>query len=298
MILNKKTISDIKELIESQRKSIALITALSVAGAGVTVAESIKGQDTKDYGNQFQYEVLKEPVKEYVETVDNVLVFAMNITTENPSKENITIDIASVGDTNNDNKVIDIDNMTAEEKDEFMRKLMAKEVLTDAENDFVVRYIETLGERSIRKLGDDVYYNYLLRRSGPLTREENDFVTYYINEMSKKTQEDAMKDVPREGGFDSPEGGSDREVYVDQKSPVNLDEEAQRINEEAQQSYDQETEDIYREGWDPRTESPESPASIKENKASEQAGQELLDQIKNGEPLNLDEPVPVKTKSL
>ena len=122
MILNKKTISDIKELIESQRKSIALITALSVAGAGVTVAESIKGQDTKDYGNQFQYEVLKEPVKEYVETVDNVLVFAMNITTENPSKENITIDVASVGDTNNDNQVIDIDNMTAEEKDEFLRQ--------------------------------------------------------------------------------------------------------------------------------------------------------------------------------
>lgn len=296
MILSEETKRKIKELIKSQKRSITLILAMSLAGAGATTVDSIKDPDSNNHTDNIQYEVLDDNVKEYFETTNNVLLFAESICNDNPSET--TVDAKSVSDTNTDNQVIDIDNMTAEEKDEFMRKLMAKEELTDAENDFVVRYIETLGERSIRKLGDDIYYNYLLRRSGPLTREENDFVTYYINEMSKKTQEDAMKDVPREGGFDSPEGGSDKEVYDDQKSPVNLDEEAQRINEEAQQSYDQETEDIYREGWDPRTESPESPESIKENKASEQAGQELLDQIKNGEPLNLDEHVPVKTKSL
>lgn len=308
MILSEETKRKIKDLIKSQKRSITLILAMSLAGAGATAVDSIKETDSIDHINNIQYEVLENPVKgyfknadkvldasvkEYFETTNNVLSFAESICNDNPSKT--TVDAKSVSDTNTDNQVIDIDNMTAEEKDEFMRKLMAKEELTDAENDFVVRYIETLGERSIRKLGDDVYYNYLLRKSGPLTREENDFVTYYINEMSKKAQEDAMKDVPREGGFDSPEGGSDKEVYDDQKNPINLDEEAQRINEEAQQSYDQEAENIYREGWDPRTESPES---IKENEASEQAGQELLDQIKNGEPLNLDEPVPVKTKSL
>ena len=110
-----------------------------------------------------------------------------------------------------------------------MNSLKGKPELTPAENDFVIKYIENQVKTYLKEDNPDLYYWYLTNRQGPLTREEEDFVQDYIAKNVQKTQEKDMENVPQEGGYEAPEGGSDKEVYEDlrnglpEQEPVDLD---------------------------------------------------------------------------
>jgi len=80
---------------------------------------------------------------------------------------------------------IDITKMTKEEKEAYLDTLRNKSELTEEESDFVIAYIAEQVNDSIKSLGDRFYYEYLIRRVGPLTREEMDWVQDYITRLPR-----------------------------------------------------------------------------------------------------------------
>ena len=313
MKLNDQGKKGVREFIERNKRVVALASTIAIVGAGVKVADQSTNDEPFKLGSDGVSETaIEQTVENYKKTNEDIIKFANNFLQEQMEVQAAEVDSNSVVGTETNSPVetteqitnvevqeeqaIDIDNMTAQEKDDFMKTLMGKDELTKAENEFVIKYIETLGERSIRKLGDDIYYNYLKRRVGPLTREENEFISEYLNKMTQNAQEESMKGVPTEGGYSHPEGGSDKEIYDAQKEAtnnnqsdsVNTNEQEQIINTEAQQSYDDVEQGVSTFPKEGPVDTTGTSQMTEELQKSEEAGQQLINEL-NGGPTEVPE---------